>query len=151
MKRRNFVKNSLVTLGSSLLPAGLRGYQTGSEKDRESPQTGQAKIQYIRQDIPAFEIPAYRGRRYEDHVPDTLDIVERARLGINALTSITDPAADYHIYWTASFYRNPPVIAHHFHDYVVQVVEGFLEALPLLRVATGDDLNSHVDPVWMKV
>ena len=31
----------------------------------------------------------------------------------------------------------------------VQNMEGMMEALPLLRVATGSSLNDHVDPIWM--
>ena len=117
MKRRDFVQGSLITLGSALLPVGTRGVKPGSVAGEKSSQTDKLKIQYVREEVPAFEIPPYRGQRYEDRVPDTLDIAERARLGINALTSVTDPAADYIIYWTASFYRNPPVMAHH--GYVV--------------------------------
>jgi len=40
----------------------------------------------------------YRGQSYQDKVPDTLDIAERARLAVHALPSITDPDADYEIY-----------------------------------------------------
>ena len=62
------------------------------------------KIEYIREKIPEFDIPPYRGARYEDRVPDTLDIAERAKLGINCLTGITDPNADNEIFWFADFY-----------------------------------------------
>jgi hypothetical protein len=39
---------------------------------------------------------------------------------------------------------------HDFSDWV-QNVEGLMESLPLLRVATGSTQNDHVDPVWMSV
>src|SRR5262245_5062069 len=110
--------------------------------------TAKLEIQYIRNKIAPFEIPPYRGQFYEDKVPDTLDIAERARLAINALTSMPDPAADYEIYWSVDFFRNPPTMAHAWDDWI-QYQEGFAEALPLLRSVTGDDLNSHVDSVWM--
>jgi hypothetical protein len=82
-------------------------------------------------------------------VPDTLDIAERAQLGINCLTGITDPEADYEIYWFADFFRNPPVMMHDFNDWC-QNVEGMTESLPLLRIASGSDLNNNVDRVWME-
>ena len=60
-------------------------------------------IRYVRDSAPEFHIPPYRGERYEDTVPDTLDIAERAKLGVHVLTAITDPRADYEVYWWAEF------------------------------------------------
>ncbi len=151
MKRRKFVLNSLAAVGASLLPrvrlqdTGLAGPDTPAAG---APQ-GKLRIQYIREQIPHFEIPVYRGRRYQDTVPDTLDIAERAKLCIHALTSITDPNADMEVYWLANFHRNPPVMQHDFNDWV-ENVEGLKEALPLLRLATGSRENDHVDPIWMQ-
>ena len=50
-------------------------------------------------------------------MPDTLDLAERARLGVHVLTSIADPQADYEIYWGVNFYRNPAVVWHDFNDW----------------------------------
>ena len=139
MDRREFVKDSLMMVGGALLPMNVaRAYPAENWK-----------IEYIREKIPEFEIPPYRGARYEDRVPDTLDIAERAKLGINCLTGITDPKADYEIFWYANFFRNPPVMVHDFSDWC-QNVEGMMESLPLLRIASGSDLNSNVDRVWME-
>src|SRR5438552_2982284 len=147
MRRREFVKRSIASVAGSLLP--LSAKRAGPANQPANPaERRNLKIEYIRNEIPAFEIPPYRGQSYQDKVPDTLDIAERARLGINALTSMPDPEADYEIYWTVDFFRNPPAMAHAWDDWI-QYQEGFPEALPLLRLATGDDLNSHIDPVWM--
>jgi len=108
------------------------------------------KIGYPRTQIPPFEIPPYRGLSYEDRIPDTLDIASRAELAIHAITAIADPRLDDEIYWFADFFRNPPAMIHDVNDSVL-VVEGLMEALPLLRIATGSRLNDNVDPVWMKV
>ncbi len=137
MDRRQFVKGSLMMAGGTALPANLSPVPSGEN----------LKVNYIRQDIPAFEMPPCHGDRYEDQVPDTLDIAERCELGVNCLTGITDPSADFEIYWTADFFRNPPVMMHDFNDWR-QNVEGMMESLALLRLATGSDLNSHVDRVW---
>lgn len=40
---------------------------------------------YIQPEIPHTDMPAYGGERYEATVPDTLDLAERARLGIHGL------------------------------------------------------------------
>jgi len=148
MNRRHFIRRSMLGTAGVLAASAVPKGWTALASDR-SPATSLSPIKYIRNDIPGFEIPAYRGKMYEDLVPDTLDIAERAKLGIHALTSITDPAADYQIYWAVNLRQNPPIMQHQFDDYHVQVVEGFLEALPLLRVASGSDLNSHVDQAWM--
>jgi len=111
-------------------------------------ETTKFAVQYVRTEIPRFSIPPYRGERYSDKVPDTLDLTERAKLGINVLTSITDPEADHEIYWLTDVFRNPPIMLHDFNDWV-QNQEGLMEALPLLRNATGSTLNDQVDPAWM--
>lgn len=143
MNRRQFVKNSLYASGLTAMQANLRFLQGEEER------LGQVSpVRYIRGQAPPFQIPVYRGLRYSDTVPDTLDVAERAKLGIHALTSITDPAFDYEIYWSANFFRNPAVVQHDFNDWV-QNQEGLMEALPLLRNATGDDANHQVDQAWM--
>jgi hypothetical protein len=139
MDRREFIQDSLMVAGGALLPAH-RAWAYTAEK---------LNIEYIREKAPAFEIPPYRGARYEDKVPDTLDIAERARLGINCLTGITDPNADHEIFWFVDFHRNPPVMVHDFNDWC-QNVEGMFESLALLRMASGSDQNSDVDKVWME-
>ncbi len=108
------------------------------------------KIEYIREEIPALLLPTVKGTRYTDTIPDTLDIADRAELCIRVMTSITDPDADDEVYWLTTFYQNPPVMKHDFNDWV-QTVEGMMEALPLVRVATGSGKNTQVDLTWMRV
>ncbi len=103
-------------------------------------------MQYMREQIPEFSIPPYSGERYECRAPDTLDIQERAGLAVNGLTGPTDPDKDHLLYFNASFRTNPPVMWHRGSD-ICQTK--FEEALPLMRLASGSDLNAHIDPVWM--
>ncbi len=139
MDRREFIQNSAAVAGTALLSGPkLRG-----------DAVDKLKIEYIREQIPAFEIPPYNGIRYEDRVPDTLDIAERARLSVHCLTAITDPRADYEIFFGADFHRDPPIMSHDFSDWC-QNVEGMLESLPLLRMASGSDESSYVDRAWME-
>ena len=99
-------------------------------------------IEYIRKEIPDFELPGYEGERYEAFVPDTLDLQERAALAINCLTEPTNPDADYELYWIVNLNNNPPSMTHRIHDHVQSK---FMEALPLLRLASGSDQNLHVE------
>ncbi len=110
-------------------------------------QPAENKIGYMREQAPFFEIPDYMGERYEDLVPDTYDIAERARLAIEGLTRTTDPNSDYDIYFVSLFYQNPPVLRHQFSD-ICSVK--YQEALPLLRTITGSRVNEHVDRAWME-
>ena len=161
MDRRTFSTISLGALGGWWWArTGLGQQQDNGEQSTNSPfaksygemppDAGKAKYvkRYLRATAPKFEIPALTGSRYADTVPDTLDVAERAKLGIHAITGITDPNADYEIYWLVNFALNPPRMIHDYNDWV-QNYEGFMEALPLLRLATGSTLNSQVDPVWM--
>jgi hypothetical protein len=147
MDRRDFVKDSLLALGgSALLGTGL-----GQPLAFASPEKNvKLHIDYPQKQIPRLELPSPRGQWYEDTVPDTLDIAHRCELAINALTGITDPNADDEVYWEALFFRNPAIMMHDHNDWV-ESNEGLMEALPLLRDATGSTLNRHVDLVWEQV
>ena len=67
----------------------------------------ESAIEYIREEPLPFKIPPYEGDRYETWAPDTLDLAERAELGINGLTGPTDPEADYEVYWQVNFFPRP--------------------------------------------
>ncbi len=112
------------------------GNEQGSSWKRGDP------IGYIRQQIPAFSVPAYRGERYLALAPDTLDLQERAALAVNVLTRATDPLADYEIYFDVFFKARPPRMEHNFSD---SCQSKFMEALPLMRIISGSDLNTEVD------
>ncbi|MEW6753268.1 MAG: hypothetical protein AB1505_20150 [Candidatus Latescibacterota bacterium] len=103
-------------------------------------------MRYIRDEIPSFAVPPYRGERYPDRVPDTLDVQEMARLAVNGLTGPTDPDKDHLLYFNATFTTDPPHMWHRGSD-ICQTK--FEEALPLMRLASGSSQGDHVDPVWM--
>ena len=107
------------------------------------------QVKYINSEVPDFELPTYNGETYEAMVPDTLDIAERARLAINALTEPTDPEADHEVYWIVVFRSDPP---HMFHCCWQSTTTGkFMMAASLLRLASGSEQNLHVDRRWMEV
>jgi len=106
---------------------------------------GPVKIKYIREEIPSIPLPALTGERYSDTVPDTIDVGERAALAVNGLTGPLDPDAGYELYMWVNFLYNPPVMTK---DWNSWCEFKFFEALPLLRIATGSELNNQVDTVW---
>jgi hypothetical protein len=148
VNRRDFMKGSLAVLGSSTLATGIDpALALGATNSTPSPKL---IIDYPQKNVPFVVAPPLRGARYEDTIPDTYDIATRSELAINAITGITDPKYDYEVYWEAQFFRNPAIMMHDHNDWV-QSCEGFMEALPLLRVATGSSLNPQVDEVWERV
>jgi Beta-L-arabinofuranosidase, GH127 len=149
MHRRDFLINSFLASGRLALPRGAKYFSFFGKGGSSNYGITSSHIGYIRESIPHFEIPRYTGETYSDRVPDTFDIAERCKLGIHALTAIADPRADYEIYGAADFFRNPAAMVHDFNDWT-QNQEGFMEALPLLRLASGDSQNSEVDPIWMR-
>jgi hypothetical protein len=108
-----------------------------------------SSIGYFNREVPDVELNLWSGRRYEQLVPDTLDIADRAALGIHAITGIADPEMDYEWYFLADFYRKPPVLTHTVDTINCQYK--VMEALPLLRLITGSELNLQVDQRWMEV
>ena len=64
------------------------------------------EIGYIREDIPAVSFTPYKGTSYEDWVPDTYDIAERADFCINVLTCETNKNQDHEQYFSV-YIGNP--------------------------------------------
>ncbi len=128
-----------VTLKGEELPAGM-------EAERQPRRS--TKIKYINPQVPKVRLPGYQGTRYSASIPDTLDLAERARLGVNGLTGPTDPAADYELYFILVLGNNPPYMYHDFNDHV-QIK--LYEALPLMRLASGSRQNLHVEQRLMEV
>ncbi|MDP7602665.1 MAG: glycoside hydrolase family 127 protein [Alphaproteobacteria bacterium] len=91
--------------------------------------------------------PKVEGERYEDEIPDTLDLTDNAQLAINAFTRMLDPAMDYRFFGNASFLHKPPSL---------QLSPSFecsskhLESLPLMRLMSGSRFNLDMDNKFMQ-
>jgi hypothetical protein len=148
LSRREFLQTT--ARGAAGASLGLQVFAHAQETAAAAPGgpsvNAPGKIPYIRQDIPTFEIPPYAGVRYEATVPDTFDLQERAALAVNGLTGPLDADKDYMLYFNADFRTNPPYMWHRGAD--ICVVK-FQEALPLMRLVSGDSRNAEVDRVWM--
>ena len=75
-------------------------------------------------------------------VPDTLDLTDRAVLGINGLLGTADPERDYEPYFL-SFFASKPQYMTHWSSMVSGVFPKYLEALALLRGMSGSDLRQE--------
>jgi hypothetical protein len=116
-----------------------------------SAQVLKSKVPYIRdKKIVSVDVPSIEGEYYNDLIPDTLDIAERAQLGINVITENPDPEHDYEFYWVTCFLRNPPFMWHDWSDWDASQWKS-CEALSLLRLITGSERNKHVDDIWFQI
>src|SRR5262245_4291523 len=82
------------------------------------------------------------GERYEATVPDTLDLAERARLSVNALTGLVDTEHYYDTYHCAHIDFNPAEMSHR---WGAQNQSKIVHALALMRVMSGSTQNDDYD------
>jgi len=101
-----------------------------------------AQLTYINPDAPAPPAVRLEGETYNDLVPATLDLAERCRLAVHALTETLDHDLDEELYWVVDLLGSPPQMWHTYDD---QVQDKFFEALPLCRLASGSDENLDVE------
>lgn len=69
-------------------------------------------------------------------MPDSLDLVQHARLGINGLAGTTDPERQYEPYFL-SFYAAQPAYQIHWSGLISGVLPKYIEAYALLRCMSG--------------
>ena len=86
---------------------------------------------------------------YAAVVPDTLDLAERARLGVNALVGIVNRAGCFQPYQCGRFYRNPQVLSTEPGGYIFQTGNEMwgkhVEALLEMRLMSGSQQESDMD------
>ncbi|MDO8685037.1 MAG: hypothetical protein Q7J78_00025, partial [Clostridiales bacterium] len=105
------------------------------------------KPKYLKDKAPEFELPCYEGDRYQVIVPDTYNIYERAKAVQNVLTRAVDPDFDHQMYFRVEFARNPAIMKHGSDD-ICQTK--YMQALPLIRLITGDESHTEVDRAWFE-
>lgn len=113
-----------------------------------APRAYTPALTYLNSEAQEFTLPSYDGERYRATVPDTFDIHERAALVQHVLTHAVDPDQDYEVYFGVELGRNPPVMTHGSSD-ICQVK--FLQALPIIRLITGQQERMEVDEAWLRV
>ena len=108
------------------------------------------KIEYINPSAAGtFKTPEYPGTYYEDEVPATLDLAERARMALHSVTAMTNPNIEYEQYFTITHMSQPPAMDHNASD--MHGHGKFLEVTPLMRVMSGSTENMNVEKAWLEV
>jgi hypothetical protein len=83
-------------------------------------------------------------------VPDTLDLADRGRIALSALTQVVDPHRKYQPYHQAVFYTNPPFMTHQEGSdegaWAGNELWGkHVEVILMTRLMSGSDQNRDVD------
>lgn len=89
------------------------------------------------------------GVRYEAQVPDTLDLAERARVAINGLTGVLDPAGIHEMYFIVGFACHPPFMYKDTTGWPTNNPK-FAESLPMMRVMSGSEQNVALEREMMQ-
>jgi len=82
-------------------------------------------------------------------VPDTLDLVERAKLGLNALIGTIDTEHGYEPFMHSVFTAPPYMM--HISSMMSGVLPKYLEALPLVRAMTGSTFGWDTEQNLLEV
>ena len=137
---------SLVLICFAILFADAQA-QVRSQEESGALNERKQRLQndFINPQATSVKIPSFTGERYEAMVPDTIDIAQRCKLAIRGLMGPLDPNDGYALYWVVNYGNSPPVMKK---ESYLHLRAKYMEALPLLRLATGSDLNNHVDQVW---
>jgi len=107
-----------------------------------------AEIQRREEDLQKRFAPRPTGTSYEATVPDTLDLAERAALGVNCLTGALDPQYGFELYFVVQFTANPPYM-HHEASGLPTNNPKFAESLPMMRVMSGSAQHLDIERAMM--
>ncbi len=107
------------------------------------------EMDYLDERVSEAELPPpqVEGERYEDDVPDTLDLTVHAQYAINAYTRMLDPAMDYRFHGNARFLSRPPRLSL---SPSFECTAKHLESLPLMRLMSGSTFNIDIDNKFMQ-
>jgi len=119
----------------------MKAYASFSRIERE--------LGFVDESLAEAELPEphFEGERYEDEVPDTLELTDNALFAINAYTRLLDPAMDYAFIGNVNFVRKPPVVIA---GGPACCTSKQLESLVLMRVMTGSKYNIEMDNKYLK-
>jgi hypothetical protein len=108
-------------------------------------------IKFIRERAESAKVPRVEGKSFEDFVPDTCNVEERARLFLdNYLNSITVPELCHEPFNRGNLSLVPPRLSLDAGSYDCALPK-FREALPLLRIMSGSQKGLDIDNAWAKL
>ena len=83
-----------------------------------------------------------RGEYFESEVPDTLDLAERARLAVNAITGSADPLNNFEVFQCAHMDQQP---ANFNHNHGGPCIPKAIDVIPMMRRMSGSKQNEDFD------
>jgi len=89
------------------------------------------------------EINKSSGTPEEVSVPDTLDLSDIARLGLNGISGLVDEDAGYEAFTYAKFDSAEPYLEHS--RFAIDCSGKFWESFPYLRSITGSEEGMHIE------
>ena len=144
----SYIDNPNMYLDEVHAQAGQGPTKEGKLESKPSP-TGSG-VWYVRDQVEPVTLPSYKGKTYEVEIPATLDLAERARLALNAITRCCDVDYDYEIYgWKGNPVSRKAVMIHTYNDYNGGQAK-WIQNLPLARQMSGSDMNIEVDRMMME-
>lgn len=148
IKRSNILFVLLLLAGT--FSASIAGAEEKADAGTENkifypdpPVPGPGKIIYANPNPPEFTLPEYSGERYEALVPATLDLAERAKIALNALTEMVNENCDYEIFFQVVLMAQPPTMLH-----IPSDLAGhgkFMAVMPMMRVMSGSRQNLDME------
>jgi hypothetical protein len=90
----------------------------------------------------ASNLKAPEGERYTAVVPGTLDLTRHADIGLNGLSGILDPKANYEFWWGISFAVCPPTLEYDARSFAACGMK-VLESFPMMTIMTGSDKHKE--------
>ena len=84
-----------------------------------------------------------KGEFYESSIPDTLDLAEMARLGLNGIIGMIDAENDFEAFTSLRFGTTEPHLKHS--RFTIDCAGKFWESFPYLRSITGSDLGKDIE------
>ena len=91
---------------------------------------------------PAQDGSRLTGEYYEAVVPDTLDLAERARLAVNAITGSADVQNNYEIFQCGHLDQQPPNFNH---NHGGPCIAKAIDVIPMMRRMSGSKQNEDYD------
>lgn len=143
-RKRQDATTRLVNTSTSALSLGAKEPKQPVVPDPTLPGV----VNYINPNLPEIKPPKFPGKYYEATVPATLDLAERGRLALNALTSMLNPNCDQELYFAVYHMTDPPAMVHGDSD--LNTMGKYLEAIPLVRTMSGSSQNIDIEAGLMK-
>ncbi len=142
MNRRKFLTQTAKGVAAWQLTANLSPNAKTKEGETTTDQGSSGR---------QINAPAQPGKYYEDEVPDTLDLAERARWGLNYFTEIIEEKLDYEMCLSADLDKSQPPYLRCFTSDIGACQAKAMEAMAFCRLMSGSAQNLEREAKMMSM